>query len=388
MNTLIKTVALSAVLLTFSSCQRVKEEILLKPKVYFEKSQENISIDDQKIMEYDLRARISTASDEAANLLVSIGDEEMVKEYNARNGTEFDYFGGKNAALNTNAIHINAGEIYSDAIKIQLNGLSEVAEGKKYLMPVCISSSNLPVIKGSDIVYFNITKPVKIKKAWKLGNDCIKIPLVVDKKYTSVTYEALVNMDHLNSNNTVMGTEGILILRIGDPALPGGANNLIQVAGNKQYHSDKVKFEKNRWYHVAFTYDVNTGNTAIYVNGEKVAEAKWDTPGFTLGQSPYMSIGRIEAFMWGTRPLSGYMSEARFWTVARTQQQIQENMLTVDPKSEGLEVYYKLNGTDQYKAEDGKMRIRNATGNSALDGIPNGGAGVRFADLEVPVAIK
>ena len=82
------------------------------------------------------------------------------------------------------------------------------------------------------------------------------------------------------------------------------------------------------------------------------------------------------------------MSEARFWTVARTQQQIQENMLTVDPKSEGLEVYYKLNGTDQYKAEDGKMRIRNATGNSALDGIPNGGAGVRFADLEVPVVIK
>lgn len=40
--------------------------------------------------------------------------------------------------------------------------------------------------------------------------------------YKSVTYEALIYINQLLSNNTIMGNEGILILRIGDTALPDG----------------------------------------------------------------------------------------------------------------------------------------------------------------------
>ena len=34
--------------------------------------------------------------------------------------------------------------------------------------------------------------------------------------FSSFTYEALINVDYFLDNNTIMGTEGVMILRIGD----------------------------------------------------------------------------------------------------------------------------------------------------------------------------
>ena len=41
------------------------------------------------------------------------------------------------------------------------------------------------------------------------------------------------------------------------------------------------------------------------------------------------------------------MSEIRVWNVARTENQIKQNMLGVNPKSDGLELYFKMNGTEK-----------------------------------------
>ena len=40
------------------------------------------------------------------------------------------------------------------------------------------------------------------------------------------------------------------------------------------------------------------------------------------------------------------MSEVRLWSVARTANQIRENMMFVDSGSDGLVGYWKLNGED------------------------------------------
>ena len=34
------------------------------------------------------------------------------------------------------------------------------------------------------------------------------------------------------------------------------------------------------------------------------------------------------------------------WSVARSENQIKQNMLSVDPKSDGLELYFKSNGSE------------------------------------------
>ena len=50
------------------------------------------------------------------------------------------------------------------------------------------------------------------------------------------------------------------------------------------------------------------------------------------------------------------MSEVRVWSVARTENQLKQNMLGVDPASEGLALYYKLDGSETSgKVELSKM---------------------------------
>ena len=94
----------------------------------------------------------------------------------------------------------------------------------------------------------------------------------------------------------------------------------------------------------------------------------------TAGGADYgFSVGMVPRFMWGTRPLNGYMSEVRLWNVARTANQIRENMLSVDPASAGLLAYYKLDG-----------ELKDATENH-LD--PTDCTMPTFVDLENPIAI-
>ena len=92
--------------------------------------------------------------------------------------------------------------------------------------------------------------------------------------------------------------------------------------------------------------------------------------------------------MWGERPFYGSMSEVRLWSVARTENQIRQNMINVDPTSEGLDFYYKLNGTDQFKGEDNLWYVRDMSGNE-LHGLVNGGNyALNTSNLSTPVAIN
>lgn len=293
-----------------------------------------------------------------------------------------------NVKLGSNTTSIPSGTIYSEKVPIEFSNLGNIEEGKSYLLPVCIQSSSIPTIAGTDILYFVITKPVQIKKAAQFQSNHIKIPLASGTIYKSVTYEALIYINQLLSNNTIMGNEGILILRIGDTALPDGHNDWIQIAGTKQYHSTQA-FETGKWYHVAFTYDQPSGKTVLYINGSKAAESTWDTPSFDLASEGAggFFVGKVAGFKWGERPFYGYMSEVRLWNVARTENQIKQNMLNVDPNSEGLAAYYKLNGTDQFES-GGTCYVKDASPNG-MDGLANGGgSALNIIDLETPIAIK
>lgn len=134
----------------------------------------------------------------------------------------------------------------------------------------------------------------------------------------------------------------------------------------------------NRWYHVALTYDQPSGRTAIYVNGAKWAESVWGIPGFDPNSDVGFNIGMIPDFPWGERPLNGYMSEIRVWSVARTENQLKQDMLGVDPKSEGLVLYYKLNGAE---SQEGGV-IKDASGR--ITGTTNG---IPIETLDAPVSI-
>lgn len=365
------------------------EEELLEPKVFFEESELRMEVDDQTSLTYDLQARVSNKVDKPVTVTYEFGDALMVDAYNAKNGTAYEALDVSKASFSKNLSYIFASQVYSTKVQVTVNDLSGIEDGKFYVLPIKITSSTLPVIEGIDVMYLVITKPVRITTVTNFTSSYIKVPIPAGRVYKSVTYEALINMSYMGSNNTIMGTEGVLILRIGDTALPDGHNDWLQIAGTKQYHSTNA-FVTDTWYHVAFTYDQPSGLTALYINGVKAAESTWDTPEFaSLGESAGgFFIGKVAGFMWGERPFYGSMSEVRLWSVARTENQIRQNMINVDPTSEGLDFYYKLNGTDQFKGEDNLWYVRDMSGNE-LHGLVNGGNyALNTSNLSTPVAIN
>jgi len=387
MKQLLKYLTFCTIALSLNSCND-SESDLLETKVYFEGKEHTIEVLDENPITYELQSRVSSASASPIEVSYSIAGEDVVNEYNKKYGTNYEIFNTSNVKLSSTTTTIPSGSIYSEKVGVEFSNLGNMEEGKSYLLPVCIQSSSIPAISGTDVLYFIITKPVQIKKVAQFQSNYIKILLASGTIYKSVTYEALIYINRLMSNNTIMGNEGILILRIGDTALPGGHNDWIQIAGTKQYHSTQA-FETGKWYHVAFTYDQPSGKTVLYINGSKAAESTWDTPSFDLASEGAggFFIGKVAGFMWGERPFYGYMSEVRLWNVARTENQIKQNMLNVDPNSDGLAAYYKLNGTDQFES-GGTCYVKDASPNG-MDGLANGGgSALNIIDLETPIAIK
>jgi len=134
-----------------------------------------------------------------------------------------------------------------------------------------------------------------------------------------------------------MGNEGTLIMRTGDLNHP---DNELQMAGSVALQMPDVSvFQLNKWYHVAFTYDASAGMATLYLNGEKIADKTVGSLTFDLNER--FCIGYAYDYD-SSRKWNGYMSEVRLWSVARTANQIRENMMFVDSKSDGLVGYWKM----------------------------------------------
>lgn len=345
MKHIFKYLMLGAVALLTHACNNESESDLLEPKVYFENKTQMLSIEGET-MTVELSSRLTTLSDSPVEVTYAIADKSVVDEYNAKYGTSYEMFDASHASLSSTSSTIASGDIYSEIISVELSNLSTIEEGKSFILPVKVQSNSVPTLPGTDMVFFFISKPVKITTVAKFNSNYIKVPFPAGTYFNSFTYEALVYISRFGSNNTIMGTEGIMILRIGDAGGGVTPKDIIEVAGQQTYKvSDPV--QTGKWYHIALTYDQPSGKSAIYVNGSKWAETGWAIPGFDPNADVGFNIGKIPGFQWGERPLYGYMSEVRVWSVARTETQLKQNMLTVDPKSPGLELYFKLNGTDE-----------------------------------------
>ena len=376
-----KTLAFGMTALLFVSCNERMGD-LLEPKLYFENKESHLTIEDGDNMSIELTSRLSSSVSSAVEVVYSLADSTEVNQYNSKYGTNYELIDEANVKLSTNTASIPPGTLFAGKVELELLNLASIEEGKSYVVPVKVQSNDVETTDGGDVTFFLLNKPVKIRKAGELNKtrydyDYIGVKFPVGTYFQSFTYEALINVYNFNGNSTIMGTEGIMIFRIGDTG-GGVPDNVLQIAGGQHYFT-KEGLKSNTWYHVAVTYNQASGKTAIYVNGNKWAESVWSIPGFDPNADTGFFIGRIKGFQWGERPLQGMMSELRVWSVARTENQIKQNMLTVDPKSEGLELYYKLNGSE--KQEGG--RIFDTTGK--LDGETGG---ISILDLASPIEIK
>jgi hypothetical protein len=344
-------------LFSFIGCND-SEEDLLKSKVYFENTQINVEVDDIDTYICEITSRLSSSLGGDVAIEYQIGNNSLVDTYNQKNGTHCLPMPAENNSLLANNVNIKSGDIYSTPCQIELKNLLKVGEGTTYVIPVILKAKGISVLPGGDVVYIVVKKPISINKVYKFNGRYLDITLPASaKKISSLTYEALLCTPKYKVLSTVMGNEGRLILRFSDLGHP---SNELQIAGQISLLIPEPDiFQVNKWYHVAFTYDVATGMAAIYVNGEKVADKSVGNQTFDLNER--FCIGYAYDYD-PSRTWPGYMSECRLWTVARTANQLRDNMMGVDPNSEGLLGYWKLNGSD-YEERNGKYYVKDQTKN-------------------------
>ena len=348
-------------------------------------------------------ATLAYPSDRDETLSVTV-DPSLVERYNARYGTAWTMLDAKYYTLSSETATIAAGKTTSETLTLRLqNLLGEGADqtgalplDETYLVPVTISQSAGPTLGASSTVWYVVKRSSNITTAAQLGaGNWINFPTL--DKYgansqawnglTAMTYEALIYIDQFATSDetstpvsisSVMGVEQYLLLRIGDTNFERQQLQFDGSGSGSQFGkfpgSDASKnLAAGRWYHVACTYDQATQTVRIYVDGQIQSEetgvgvasstednrinlamrALYDfylknpTPD---NEKKYGGFGDAYQFFIGRsyddyRPMNGRIAEARVWSVARTPEQIWENMYEIaDPESDPtLLGYWKFN---------------------------------------------
>lgn len=158
-----------------------------------------------------------------------------------------------------------------------------------------------------------------------------------------LTIETYIYFKNLtNQQNFIHINDGGVNRRIVPYKDPSNVINLFaaDASNNADVVSTNYVVEANVWYHIAFVY--NNRQVYIYINGELYADEVMDY-NYSLDGSDRLYF----AADWGTGFLSNIkLDEVRIWNTARTQAQIQENMMkTLAGNEPGLVAYYRF---DQY----------------------------------------
>ena len=143
--------------------------------------------------------------------------------------------------------------------------------------------------------------------------------------------------------NSGPGETNFVLLRFEDPQSDNGghkAHSLVQIVGrNRIYMNPSFSFEPNKWQHLALTCDGS--HYRLYINGAFAGVKDIPAGSTTFKQFKWFTKGDDPYSRWGNCKI--LITEARVWSVCRTETQIQKSQSTVSPKAKGLEAYWRFN---------------------------------------------
>lgn len=222
------------------------------------------------------------------------------------------------------------------------------------------------------------------------------------------TLETLVKFDDFNKGNggifTIMGVEGVFLLRMGDV---GNALNCLQVATRGGNYNCPFECEANTWYHIAVVWENRIAK--VYFDGELKGESQQFDEEVYVGW-PYWSYFSINPDLspaWSYEPdgnrcfwigysydnqrdTHGLMTEIRIWKKALSVDELnaENHFYTVDPASEGLYSYWKFTEGEGETVADATGRGNSLYGEVDIEkqsnGDNSGPAGIEWVEVALP----
>lgn len=361
---LIAPLALAAV--AFCGCQESAE---YQPVIYMTDAQANPT-NAIRVEATPASIDISVSASEAVGRETTIVLEtrpDLLEAYNATYGKAYAVLPESSYELPETTVTIKEGFITSNSVKFTVTSMEDFVEGTTYCMPVAIRSTDgtMPVLEPSRTVFLVVQTPVFSKGVYIGTGNKYKVPAFRNldelKAMSKVTLECRIYVSAFTTNSnkisSIMGVEGNLGLRFGDVKID---KDQMQVCVGQEFQpAASMHFETKKWYHVATVWDGKTLD--LFVDGKYAGGMATDGRTVNIsGDTDTYGFG-IGAFgQWDSgRPLNGYIAEARVWNTARTAAELANNMNYIDPQTEGLVAYWRMNA---YESNGSGNIIKDETG--------------------------
>lgn len=293
----------------------------------------------------EMSVRVSSPVKKACSFVIST-DQAALDSYNKLNSTSYEMLPAEQYTISANQVTVDEGNSASTPVSINVLPLTDELKtsGKKFAIALKIDSKDgANILKSGKSIVYVLDQVIYQAVPTLNRNNYAKMELRQQNDLTAWTVEMNINMSVLKTevgqgNNQAIfaasgseGRDGEIYIRFGDAPIEG---NRLQIKTQGSQMNSNMLFNQQTWYHLAF---VCTGTKLyLYVNG--VLDNSMDLGGKVV------CVDNMSLASSGSYFLANAMySEVRLWRVARSQAEIANNMYVIDPHTEGLEAYWKMN---------------------------------------------
>ncbi|MDD7455974.1 MAG: DUF1735 and LamG domain-containing protein [Bacteroidales bacterium] len=280
-------------------------------------------------------------------------DKDVLERFNEAEGTGYVVLPEDLVKIESN-VKIAAGKFSQDPFIISVKPLPSKLIGTPFALPLRMEkvSGNAEVTSRTASYVYVISSqiiddlPMFVGASGLRTDDAFNLPQFTIEMRLQVSNTSNRNRDLFFCNTD----NGAFMARFEDPQSDQDgikAHALAQFQGIGDYLNPTIPLEPNKWQHYAVTFDGT--NVAIYVNGSFAGKKEIKNSVINNGQFPYMSFMGVggnygywspgDRWWYGCKVMT---NEIRVWDVARTADQIANNIKSVSPDSKGLIGYWRL----------------------------------------------
>lgn len=296
---------------------------------------------------------VSVSDKMEQDVTIKLGTSQSVLDnYNRTHETDYKMLPSTGFSFSESEITISAGEVLSSMLEVNINPLTDEqsTSGDKYAIPVTVEPVSSAVSSVSSISsYILLLDQVIITSVPVLDSSNKVTPnpaMRQDYNLNEWSLEFRINMSSFDVNNqAIIGMyPDEIYVRFGDA---GKDYNMLQIKTQSSQIDSNTRFDVNKWYHIAIVGEPSS--LKLYVNGTlDCTLALSGSASWNIAKDNITLIGSGATYFWADCMLS----EFRFWTKAISQSQIQNNMFAINPQTEGLEAYWKMNEGEGNVFED------------------------------------